>query len=144
MTDSEKRKCRAIIHSHAVMAGAGNLLPIPGTGLAADTITMTTMAMALASVFGGSITESVAKTMAINAIISTLKKNTVKTFVKEITKVVPLLGQMVSPAISVAMLESAGWSLANQLDEERTKKLLNGEGQVLISTPDEYIKLKGD
>lgn len=142
MTDSEKRKCRAIIHSHAVMAGAGNLLPIPGTGLAADTITMTTMAMALASVFGGSITESVAKTMAINAIISTVKKNTVKTFVKEVTKVVPFLGQMVSPAISVAMLESAGWSLANQLDEERTKKLLNGEGQVLISTLDEdYPKL---
>ena len=137
MTDSEKKKCHAIIHSHAVMAGAGNLLPIPGTGLAADTVTMTTMAMALASVFGGSITESVARNMAVNAIIAAVKKNAVKTLVKEVSKVVPILGQIISPSISVAMLESAGWSLANQLDEERTQKLLNGGGQKLISSGDD-------
>jgi len=124
MTDSEKTKCHAIIHSHAVMAGAGNLLPIPGTGLAADTVTMTTMAMALAGVFGGSIPESVARNMAVNAIIAAVKQNAVKTLVKEVSKVVPVLGQIISPSISVAMLESAGWSLANQLDAEREQKLL--------------------
>lgn len=133
MTDAEKTKCHAIIHSHAVMAGAGNLLPIPGTGLAADTITMTTMAMALAGVFGGSITESVAKNMAVNAIVTTVKKNAVKTVVKEVSKVVPFLGQIISPSISVAMLESAGWALATQLDEERNHKLLNGGGQILLN-----------
>lgn len=126
MTDDEKTKCRAIIHSHAVLAAAGNALPLPGTGLAADTITMTTMAMALASVLGGSITESVARNMAINAIIAAVKKNTVKTFVKEAAKIIPFAGQIISPAISVVMLESAGWSLANQLDEERNQKLLKG------------------
>ena len=68
MSDEEKRKCHAIIHSHAVAAAAGNLLPVPGTGLAADTITMTTMAMTLASVFGSSIPEAVARNMAIIAI----------------------------------------------------------------------------
>ena len=126
MTDDEKTKCRAIIHSHAVLAAAGNALPLPGTGLAADTITMTTMAMALASVLGGSITESVARNMAINAIIAAVKKNTVKTFVKEAAKIIPFAGQIISPSISVVMLESAGWSLANQLDEERNQKLLKG------------------
>lgn len=123
MTDEEKRKCSKIIHFHAATAAAGNLVPIPGVGLAADTVTMTTMAMALAAVFGGSITESVAKNMAINSIVSAIKKQPVKVIAKEISKVVPLVGQLVAPSISVAMLESAGWLLANDLAEERSKKL---------------------
>ena len=121
MTDEEKSKCRKIIHGHAAAAAAGNLVPVPGVGLATDTVTMTTMAMALASVFGGSITEAVAKNMAINAIVSTIKKQPVKVIAKEISKVVPLVGQLVAPSISVAMLESAGWLLADQLSEEKEK-----------------------
>ncbi len=122
MTDEEKSKCQKIIHGHAAAAAAGNLVPIPAVGLAVDTVTMTTMAMALASVFGGSITESVAKNMAVNAIIATIKKQPVRVIAKEISKVVPVVGQLVAPSISVAMLESAGWLLANDLAEERAKK----------------------
>ncbi len=121
MTDEEKSKCKKIIHGHAAAAAAGNLVPIPMVGLATDTVTMTTMAMALASVFGGSITESVAKNMAINAIVSTIKKQPVRVIAKEISKVVPLVGQLVAPSISVAMLESAGWLLASELSDERDK-----------------------
>lgn len=134
MTDAEKNKCHAIIHSHAVLAAAGNALPLPGTGLAADTITMTTMAMALASALGGSITESVARNMAINAIVAAVKKNAVKTFVKEAAKIIPFAGQIISPAISVAMLESAGWSLANQLDAERPPNLRGTEDTRLLGS----------
>ena len=122
MTDEEKRKCKKIIHFHAATAAAGNLVPIPGVGLAADTVTMTTMALALAAVFGGSITESVAKNMAINSIVAAVKKQPVKVIAKEISKIVPIVGQLVAPSISVAMLESAGWLLANDLAEERAKK----------------------
>lgn len=121
MTDEEKSKCRKIIHGHAAAAAAGNLVPIPMVGLAADTVTMTTMAMALAAVFGGSITEAVAKNMAINAIVSTMKKQPVRIIAKEISKVVPLVGQLVAPSISVAMLEAAGWLLAEELSTERDK-----------------------
>ncbi|MCR5834257.1 MAG: hypothetical protein K6G55_06395 [Selenomonadaceae bacterium] len=132
MTDEEMSKCRKIIHGHAAAAAAGNLVPIPGVGLAADTVTMTTMAMALASVFGGSITESVAKNMATNAIIAAIKKQPAKIIAKEISKVVPFVGQLVAPSISVAMLESAGWLLAEDLDARRTNPnphpvLLNDE-----------------
>ena len=119
MTDEEKNKCRKIIHGHAAAAAAGNLVPIPALGLAADNVTMTTMAMALAMVFGGSITESVAKNMAINAIVSTMKKQPVKIITKEISKIVPIVGQLVAPSISVAMLESAGWLLAEDLAAQR-------------------------
>ena len=121
MTESEKSKCQKIIHGHAAAAAAGNLVPIPGVGIAADTVTMTTMAMALAAVLGGSITESVAKNMAINAIVSTMKKQPVRVLAKEVSKVVPVVGQLVAPAISVAMLEASGWILANELVEQRDK-----------------------
>ena len=124
MTDEEKSKCRKIIHGHAAAAAAGNLVPVPGVGIAVDTVTMTTMAMALASVFGGSITESVAKNMATSAIIATIKKQPLRVITKEISKVLPFIGQLVAPTVSVAMLESAGWLLADDLVAERDKKNL--------------------
>lgn len=127
MTDEEKSKCQKIIHGHAAAAAAGNLVPVPGVGIAVDTVTMTTMAMALAAVFGGSITESVAKNMATAAIIATIKKQPIKVISKEISKVLPFIGQLVAPAISVAMLESAGWILADELAVEREKKIANEE-----------------
>ena len=125
MTDDDKSKCQKIIHGHAVAAAAGNLIPVPGVGLATDTVTMTTMAMSLAAVFGGSITEAVAKNMAINAIIATVKQQPVKVIAKEISKFVPIVGQLVAPSVSVAMLESAGWLLANELAAERDKKIIS-------------------
>lgn len=118
MTAEEKSKCEKIIHSHAALAGAGNLIPVPGTGVAADIVTMTTMAMALASVFGGSITESVAKNMAITAIKDTMLKQPIKTLAKELSKIIPVAGQIVAPSISIAMLESAGWALAEELSNK--------------------------
>ena len=125
MTDEELSTCRKIIHGHAVAAAAGNLIPVPGVGLAADTVTMTTMAMALAAVFGGSITEAVAKNMAVNAIVAAVKKQPVQVIAKELSKLVPIVGQLVAPSVSVAMLESAGWSLAEELSAKRDKKLLS-------------------
>ena len=122
MTEEEKNKCQKIIHGHAAAAAAGNLVPAPGVGIAVDTVTMTTMAMALASVFGGSITESVAKNLATSAIIATIKKQPLRVITKEISKVLPFIGQLVAPTISVAMLESAGWLLAEDLVAERDKK----------------------
>ena len=119
MTKEEKDKCEMIIHSHAIAAAAGNLVPVPGVGVAADLVTMTTMAMALSGVFGGSITESVAKNLAIAAIKKEILKQPIKTLTKEISKMIPFLEQMVAPSISVTMLEAAGWCLAEELSNER-------------------------
>ncbi len=120
MTDEEKSKCQKIIHSHAIAAAAGNLVPIPGLGVAVDTVTMTTMAMALAAVFGSSITENVAQAMAINAIKQTALQQPIKSIAKEVSKFIPVLGQTVAPSISVIMLESAGWALANQMANNKS------------------------
>lgn len=116
MTTEQKNKCAKIIHSHAVAAAAGNAVPVPGLGFATDIVTMTTMAMMLSAVFGGNLPENVAKNMAVAAIKRTMLKQPIKTLTKELSKLIPGLGQIVAPSISIAMLESAGWVLANEMD----------------------------
>ena len=118
MTDSEKSKCHTIIHSHAVLCGAGNMVPVPALGFSADIVTMGSMCMCLAAVFGGSITNEVAKGLAIAALKRTLLKHPMKTVAKEFVKIIPVIGQLVAPALSIVMIEAAGWSMAMDLERK--------------------------
>jgi uncharacterized protein (DUF697 family) len=118
MTSDQEKKCHAIIHTAAVGAGGGNLIPVPGVGIAADIVAMTAMTMSLAGVFGGSLTEEAAKGIAISAIKNTMLKQPIKTLTKELSKLIPILGQVVAPTISVTMIEAAGWSIAKELDRK--------------------------
>ncbi len=122
MSDEQKKKCQKIIHGHAVMAAGGNAIPVPGLGVATDVVTMTSMVMSLCAVFGGSLSEEAAKAMAITAIKNTMLKQPIKTLSKELSKFIPFLGQVVAPSISVVMLESAGWVLAEELHQKSIKK----------------------
>lgn len=122
MTEEQEKKCHAIIHSCAVACGAGNVAPIPCLGIAADMIAMTTMTMSLAGVFGGDLTKEAAKRIAIAGIKKTMLKQPIKTVTKELSKIIPVLGQIVAPSISVAMIEAAGWSIAKQLENELKDK----------------------
>lgn len=38
MTEEQETRCHQIIHTHAVAAAAGNIVPIPGLGVAADIV----------------------------------------------------------------------------------------------------------
>ena len=116
MTEDQETKCKVIIHSHAVAAAAGNAVPVPGLGVAADMVTMTSMTMSLCAVFGGSIPEEAAKAIAIAAVKNTMLKQPIKTLAKELAKLVPILGLVVSPCISIVMLEAAGWTIARDLE----------------------------
>ncbi len=118
MTESQEMKCHAIIHSHAAACGAGNMVPVPGLGFSADIVTMGSMCMCLAAVFGGSITEEVAKGMAIAALKQTLLKYPARVATKELVKLIPGLGQIVAPALSITLIEAAGWSIAKQLERQ--------------------------
>ncbi|WP_349618221.1 hypothetical protein, partial [Azotobacter salinestris] len=119
MTEEQNTKCHAIIHSAAVAAGAGNLIPVPGTGVAADMVAMTAMTISLASVLDGNLSEEAARGLAIAAIKNTMLKQPIKTLAKELSKLIPLLGQLVAPAISVILIEAAGWSIAEELARKR-------------------------
>lgn len=118
MTPEQEKKCHAIIHSHAATAAAGNALPVPGLGVAADMVTITSMCMSLCAVFGGNLTEQAAKGLAIAAIKNTMLKQPIKTLTKELSKFVPFLGQVVAPTISAVMIEAAGWTLAKELENK--------------------------
>ncbi len=116
MNSEQNTKCHAIIHSAAAAAAGGNVVPVPGLGVAADTLAMTTMVMSLASVFGRSIPENVAKGMAIVALKRTLLKQPLKVVTKELSKFIPFLGSVVAPAVSAALIEAAGWQIVNEIE----------------------------
>ncbi len=122
MTEEQKTKCHAIIHSCAVGCAAGNAVPVPGLGIAADLLAMTTMTMSLAGVFGGNLEKEVAKGIAIAAIKETALKQPIKTATKELSKIIPFLGQIVAPTIGAAMIEAAGWAIAEQLENDFKNK----------------------
>jgi len=119
MTAEQNTRCHAIIHTAAAAAGAGNMIPVPGTGVAADMVAMTAMSVSLAAVFGGNLSEEAARGLAFAAIKNTMLKQPIKVLAKELSKLVPFLGQIVAPTISVTLIEAAGWSIAEDLARRR-------------------------
>ena len=122
MTEEQKKKCHMIIHTFSAAAGGGNLVPVPGVGIAADLVAMTTMAIALAGVFGGNVTEEAAKGMAVAALKRTALKQPIKVITKELAKLIPFAGPAFAGTMSVALAEAAGWALANDMDAKFGKK----------------------
>ena len=110
-TTDVKSKCHAIIHSAAVASGVGNAVPVPGTGWAADSIALTGMAIALASVFGKDLTKSAANAMAMAALKKQFLKQPLKYIGKELGKLVPWGGQAAAAVVSAGLVEAAGWSM---------------------------------
>ena len=49
----------------------------------------------------------------------TMLKQPMKVVTKELSKLIPFLGQVVAPAVSVAMLEAAGWCMAEEMAAKR-------------------------
>ena len=115
MTESERSKCSTIIHGHAAGVVAGNLAPVPGLGVAVDKAALVTMTLALASVFNVSINKTVAMSMAATA----LKKYVGKQVLKEVLKIIPGLGTTASAALTVGIIESAGWAIAEEFASQR-------------------------
>ena len=81
-------------------------------------IAMTGMTMALANVFGGSITKAVAEGLSIAALKETALKQPTKFIGKEAARFIPLIGTLLAPALSISVLEAAGWNIARQRDRD--------------------------
>ena len=116
MTSDQESKCHAIIHSAAIAAGVGNLTPVPTTGYVVDICAMIGMTTGLAAIFGGNITDEVAKGLAITALKEEFLKHPIKVVAKELSKLFPPLGELVAPAVSVGIIEAAGWALVNDME----------------------------
>ena len=118
MNAEEKNKCHMIIHAAAAAAGAGNIVPVPGLGVAADMVAMTTMAISLAAVFGKELTNAAARGAAYAALKKVIFAQPVRYAAKELAKCIPWFGSAFSAAISVTLAEAAGWQLAKEFDLE--------------------------
>jgi hypothetical protein len=65
---------------------------------------------------------SALETLAIASIKNTMLKQPIRTLTRELSKLIPGLGQAVAPSIAVVMLEAAGWVLAHELEERFSAK----------------------
>ncbi len=120
ITEDEKKRCHVVIHTHAVLVGAGNAVPVPGLGFAADVGTMTTMAIALSQIFNDKpLDKNVAFSLVTGVLKRLLLRYPIRMLAKEASKLIPGLGQVVAPTISIGMIESAGWVLVNQFAKDR-------------------------
>ena len=118
MNSEDHNKCHIIIHAASAASGAGNIVPVPGLGVAADMVAMTTMAVSLAAVFGKELTTAAARGMAYASLKKVVLAQPVKYAAKELAKFIPWIGSAFSAAVSVTLTEAAGWQLAKEFDLE--------------------------
>ena len=118
MTETQRKRCKSIIHSWSAVAGTGNLLPVPGTGFVADTAALAMMARGLAEVFGDDKSAAAAKGIAVATLRRVLLKQPIRAIGKELCKLIPFAGQAVSASISVGIAEATGWAMANDFDKK--------------------------
>ncbi len=119
MTEVEISKCNKIIHGStlAISGIAGGLAQIPGSDSAAIAPIQIGMIMALANIFGVNITKSSAGAILANQIAEQAGRMGVKI----VLRFIPGVGNVANAAVSAAITETMGWSIAK--DFARQKRL---------------------
>ncbi len=114
MTDSQKKKCHAIIHTASASATA------IGAGLAnlpfADSVPLTAiqlgMIISLGKVFGVRLEESAGKAILSDILGSQIGKIAAKT----LAGMIPVAGNFINASIAGTITETIGWTAAKQFD----------------------------
>jgi uncharacterized protein (DUF697 family) len=81
------------------------------------------MAVSLAAVFGKDLNKSAASAIAVAALKRQILKRPLKYISKELCKLIPWGGQVVSAVVSAGLVEAAGWSLVKQFESGNFKAL---------------------
>lgn len=116
MTDEQKEKCHAIIHTASAAAtaiGAG-LAQVPGSDNALLTPIQLTMTIGLGKVFEIELTESAALA-AIGSVAASTIGRTASQF---LVGWIPGIGNAINAATAAALTESMGWLLADQFSRQ--------------------------
>ena len=104
MTDKQLKEVNIAIHTAAVAAGAGGIVPIPVMDSIPISAAQVTMVIALGKIFGQKVTESAAKGV-IGAAASTLVG-------RSLAKLIPIAGWIASAAVAAGVTEAIGWTIA--------------------------------
>lgn len=116
MTEEQRSKCHAIIHTASVAAAGvgGGLAQIPGSDNAVLIPIQLTMVIGLGKVFGINLTESAAMAALGSGAASTIGRTVSQILVGWI----PGIGNTINAATAAGLTESMGWLLAEQFDSQ--------------------------
>lgn len=104
MTKKQMDECNIAIHTASVAAAASGIIPLPGVDAVPISAAQITMVLALGKVFNQKITDSAAKGI-IGAAASTF-------IGRNLIKIIPVAGWVVSAAVAAGVTEAIGWSIA--------------------------------
>jgi len=115
MTNEQREKCRAIIHTASVAAGGvgAGLAQIPGSDNAVITPIQLTMVISLGGVFGRSISKSFAQA----AIASTAGSTIGRAVSQFLLGWIPGFGNAINATTAAAVTETLGWAIAESFDK---------------------------
>ena len=110
MTDTQKAKCHAIIHSASASAAAvgAGLAQIPCSDNAVITPIQLVMTISLGRVFGLELTESAARA----AVASVAAATVGRTVSQILIGWIPIAGNLVNAGTAATVTEAIGWLLA--------------------------------
>ena len=115
ITAKEKRKCRCIIHTAAVVAGGIGVTKMPGSDTLIISAIQGAMILSLGRVLGVSVTKNSAKEMAKTFMIGKIGKGMSVLFLQAL----PFFGNAVNAAVAVSLTETLGWDTVNEFNERR-------------------------
>lgn len=115
MTENQREKCNAIIHTASVAAGGvgAGLAQVPGTDNAVIVPIQLTMVISLGAVFGVTLSESAAKAAIASASASTIGR----TLSQVLIGWIPGLGNAINATTAAGITEALGWTIAKEFDE---------------------------
>lgn len=118
MNDSQKNKCRAIIHSTAVTcAGIGaGLAQLPDSDNVFIVPLQVGMIVSLGAVFGIELNESTAKAALATATATVVGRGISQVLVGWI----PVWGNVLNASTAFALTQSIGWAIANDFAERKS------------------------
>lgn len=104
MNKSQITKCNIAIHTATAASAAAGVIPIPLADAIPITAAQVTMVIALGKIFDVKLTESAAKGL-IGAAASTFVG-------RNLVKLIPFVGWVVSSAVAAGVTEAIGWTIA--------------------------------
>lgn len=104
MTEDQLAQCNLAIHIAAAASGVSGAIPIPVADAVPITTAQIAMVLALGKVFEQDITEAAAKGL-IGAAASTFVG-------RNLVKLIPIAGWIVSAAVAAGVTEAIGWTIA--------------------------------
>jgi uncharacterized protein (DUF697 family) len=133
LTNDERTKCRAIIHSAAVTTGAMGIIPIGPADTLMITPTQIAMIISLGAIFNIKVCENVAKSILSGLALSVAGRAVAATLLNFI----PIFGWLIKGGTAFALTEAIGWAAAahfHDINKNHSKYAGKKEGYTEAST----------